>query len=111
MWKFGAITLKSQKISYTMGATALLSSFTVTGITDVHMIPSCLTAFFHQVMPPFWSLCRFLVVTSYFTAICGAVYFGIFNVYPVHSACYLLDVQIVLAAPIAGVPLGGDKQV
>lgn len=39
------------------------------------------------------------------------MYFGILKVYPVYSARYPLDVQIVLAVPINGVPFGGDKEV
>jgi len=39
------------------------------------------------------------------------MYFGILNVYPVYSARYPSDVQIVLAVAINGVPFGGDKQV
>ena len=62
-----------------------------------------------------WSLHRFLVITSFFitilVVIVGAMYFGILNVYPVYSARYPSDVQIVLAVAINGVPFGGDKQV
>ena len=39
------------------------------------------------------------------------MYFGILNIYPVYSARYPSDVQIVLAVTINGVPFGGDKQV
>jgi len=63
-----AITFKSQKISYTTGAATLLSSFTIVGITDIH-IPSCLAAFFHRAMALLWFLRRFLVITSFFITI------------------------------------------
>jgi len=62
------ITFKSQKISYATGAAMLLSSFTIAGTTDIHIL-SCLAAFFHQAMALLWSLRMFLVITPFFVTI------------------------------------------
>ena len=93
------------------GTAALLSSFTITVIVEIH-ISFCSAAFFHQVMRPFRSLHRLLVITRYnVSSYDGATYFSILNILDIYSARYPLGAQIALVVAANPVPFGGDKQV
>ena len=109
-----AITLKPRRISCTTGAAALLSSFTITVIVEIH-ISSCLAAFFSPgyapILIPSQVACYHPFLHYNICSCAGALYFSVLNIYPVYSAHHPLGAQIALVVATNPIPFGGHKQV